>query len=174
MGIRGGVAGLRIVAPVAVLAAVPRAAFAQTSGDAAPVGSVGWLFLLFALAGAAVAFILLRRLQKARADLARAEAERNDLRARELALPLGRICWRTGGAFAANEQAARLLNGRPENAAALLVLFAESDRAAITDGLAQFDRDGTAFAGTARSARPSCCCRAPTCRPATSPPGSRP
>jgi signal transduction histidine kinase len=156
MGIRGGVASLRIVAPVAVLAAMPSVAFAQAAGEAVPamepaaMGPLGWLFLLFALAGAAVATVLLRRLQKARADLARVTAERDGLQAREAALALPRIRWRSGGALAVDESAARLVNGKPENTAALLALFAESDRPAIADGIARLERDGTAFTGTAR------------------------
>jgi signal transduction histidine kinase len=153
MGIRGGVAGLRIVAPVAVLAAVPRAAFAQAGGAAGPaVGTVGWLFLLFALAGLVVAVILLRRLQKARADLGEIQAERDRLRAREAGLPVARIRWQVGGAFEIEENAARLLHGRPQNAEALTVLFTEADRGAVGDCLAGLDRAGSVFNCTARCA----------------------
>src|SRR5690349_21738007 len=157
MGIRGGVAGLHILAPVVVLAASPCVALAQTVqqtvGEPAPLmGALGWLFVLFALAGAAVAIILLRRLQGARADVARITAERDDLQARAAALVIARIRWRTGGALAVDENAARLLNGKPENATALLALLAEPDRGAIAEGLAQLDRGGTVFTGTARCA----------------------
>ncbi|MDQ7248960.1 PAS-domain containing protein [Dongia sedimenti] len=139
------------MAPVAVLAALSRAAAAQAPGDApAAVGAVGWLFLLFALAALAVAIVLLRRLQKVRADLTRTEAERAGLQAREAALPLARIRWRSGGTFALEEKAAGLLNGRPDNIEALLALLAEPDRAAIGAGLAKLDRDGTAFTGAAK------------------------
>ena len=117
---------------------------------------MGWLFLLFALAAVAVAIVLLRRLQKARADLARTEADRAGLQAREAALPLARIRWRSGGSFTLDEKAAGLLNGRPDNIEALLALLAEPDRAVIGAGLAKLDRDGTAFTGTAKSfARPA-------------------
>jgi signal transduction histidine kinase len=150
---RGGFAGLRIVAPVAVLAAAGRGAFAQTPGVAAPaVGVVGWLFLLFALAAVAVAIILLRRLQRARADLTRTEAECSGLRAREAALPIARIRWRAGGAFEIEDRTVRLLNGRPDNAAALLALLIEPDRPAVGDCLAKLDRDGAGFTATAKCA----------------------
>jgi signal transduction histidine kinase len=136
-----------------MLAAVPRGALAQAAPGAGPaLGPIGWVFVGFAVAGAAVAFLLLRRLQQARADLARAEAERDQLRAREAALALGRIHWRAGGAFAVGENAARLLGGEAENAEALLARFAESDRAQLAAGLAALERLGTAFTVTAHCA----------------------
>jgi signal transduction histidine kinase len=157
MGIRGGVANLRILAPVAVLAALPSVALAQTvqqtaESSASAMGPLGWLFVLFALGGAAVAVVLLRRLQKARADLVRVRAERDGLQAREAALALSRIRWQAGGTLAVEESAARLLNGKPENAATLVALLAEPDRAAIADGLAQLERGGTLFTAAARCA----------------------
>jgi signal transduction histidine kinase len=151
MGIRGGVASLRIVAPVAVLAAATRVALAQTTADAPPaIGRVGWLFLLFALAAVTVAIILLRRLQKTRADLAQAQGGLDGLRAREAALRLARIRWQAGGAFEIEDHAAALLSSRPVNAEALLALFAEPDRSAIAASLAKLDRDGAAFTAAAR------------------------
>jgi signal transduction histidine kinase len=150
---RGGFASLRIVAPVAVLAAASHGAFAQAPGGTPPaVGVVGWLFLLFALAAVAVAVVLLRRLQQARADLARTEAERNGLRAREAALPIARVRWRAGSAFELEDRAAGLLAGRPADAPALLALLAEPDRLAVGDGLVKLERDGTAFTATAKCA----------------------
>jgi signal transduction histidine kinase len=145
------------LAPVAVLAAAPHAAFAQTAGQTIgqpgpAMGSLGWVFVFFALAGVAVSVILLRRLQGARADLARTEAERDHLRARAAALSLGRIHWRAGGAFEVGENAVRLLGGRAENAEALTALFAESDRSEIAVGLADLERNGTAFTGIAKCA----------------------
>ena len=83
----------------------------------------------------AVAIVLLRRLQKARADLARTEADRAGLQAREAALPLARIRWRSGGSFTLDEKAAGLLNGRPDNIEALLALLAEPDRRVVNLGL---------------------------------------
>ncbi len=158
MGNRGGVASLRILAPVAVLAAIPRLALAQAAPEGGPaVGPVGWIFVFFALAGAAVSFILLRRLQQARADLARSQAERDNLRAREAALSFGRIHWRAGGGFEVGENAARLLGGRADNAEALVALFAEADRSEIAAGLAALERVGTAFSGTARCAASGRC-----------------
>jgi PAS domain-containing protein len=113
------------------------------------MGPLGWLFVLFALAGAAVAIILLRRLQRVRAALARAEAERDQLRGREAALSLGRIRWRSGG-FDVEDNATRLLSARPESTEKLLALLAESDRSDIAAGLAKLERDGTAFTATTR------------------------
>jgi PAS domain-containing protein len=136
-----------------VLAAVPHAAFAQAAGENMPlVGSAGWLFLLFALAAVVVAFVLLRRLQKAHADLVRTEADRDRLQAREAALSLGRIRWRTGGGFEVEENAARLLSGRPKSTEELLALMAESDRSELADGLAKLGRAGTGFTGTVKCA----------------------
>jgi signal transduction histidine kinase len=153
MGIRGGVALLRILTAAAVLAAASLRASAQSVGQAAPAGgSLGWLFLLFALAAVVVAVVLLRRLQKVRADLAETKAERETLRGREAALPFGRIRWRSGRAFETEDRAALLLSGRPQDAEALLALLAEPDRRTIGDFLAKLERDGTAFAGTAKCA----------------------
>jgi signal transduction histidine kinase len=154
MGTRGGVASLRIVGPVAVLAGIPHVALAQaaTETPAPAMGPLGWLFVLFALAGAAGAVVLLRRLQRARAELARVAAERDELQARAAALAVARIRWRAGAAFVTDEDAARLLGGRPEHAEALLALLAESDRPAIAEGLAGLERSGVGFTATARCA----------------------
>jgi len=153
MGIRGGVAKLRFLAAVAVLATASGAASAQAIGNPPPpVGLVGWLFLFFALAALAVAVILLRRLQKARAALVETKSECDALRAREAALPLGRIRWRTGVPYVVEEGAVAVLKGRPETAEALLALLAEPDRRAVGDGIAQLDRLGAAFTASARCA----------------------
>ena len=137
MRTRGGVANLRILAPVIVLAAVPRAAFAQASLDTGPaMGPLGWLFVFFALAGAALAIILLRRLQAMRAALVQIEAERDRLSAREAALSLGRIRWRGDGGLEVEDNAARLLSARPDTTEKLLALMAEPGRAEIASGLA--------------------------------------
>src|SRR5689334_13040528 len=104
MGTRDGVASLRILAPAVMLAAIPRLAFAQgATGAGSAIGPLGWLFLFFALAGGAVGFILLRRLQQARLALAQAETERDLLRSREAALSMARIRWRSGGGFEAED-----------------------------------------------------------------------
>jgi signal transduction histidine kinase len=155
MGIRGEVS-LRILASVAVLAALTRAAsaeitFTQTAGEAEPlVGALGWLSLLFALAAVIVAVVLLRRLHKARAEIQAVSAGLSALQAVTAPLPLGKIRWQPGGALEADEKAVGLLKGRPESAEALLALFAESDRGPIADALAKLEGDASGFARAAR------------------------
>jgi len=142
----------RIVAAAAVLAAVSGNASAQTAEPAtAPVGPLGWLFLLAALVAGAGAFVLFRKLQHARTDLGTATAALEALRARDSVLPLGRILWRSGGAFAVDDKAAAALSGRPTSTETLLALFAEPDRGAVAERIAKLER-GTAFACTARCA----------------------
>ena len=152
MGRRGGLAFPCILLAAAGLVAAAGGASAQAAGEAPPaVGLAGWLFLLLAVAAAVVVVIAFRNLKATRSDLARTEAQLAALRARDAAVPLGRIHWRAGAAFTSDEIAARLLNGRPENAGALLDLVAEADRNPLSDGLTALERDGTAFTCTARS-----------------------
>lgn len=145
---------MRIVAPVAVLATAAPVAFAQTTaqiGEAPPVvGLVGWLFLMFALAAVAVAIILLRRLQRARAEGENTAAKLAALRAITVPIPLGRIRWQVGDVLEADEKAASMLKSRPANTAALLALFAETDRGLLADALAKLERDSVRFTRTAR------------------------